>query len=552
MTRKIFNSIIIVAGTILLVSVIIFMGCLYGYFESVRESGLKDELELSMIAVEDNGVSYLEKINSDRYRITWIASDGTVIYDTINDNEKKENHLERAEVRSALETGEGQSNRYSDTLLEKTMYYAKRMKDGSVLRISTSSATVGLLVIGMFQPILIIVVIALVMSGVLAGRLSKRIVKPLNNLDLDHPLENDAYEEISPLLIRINRQNNEIGAQFKELQQRETEFSQITACMNEGLVLMDKQGHILSINSAANRIFGLKQDAAGKDFLEIYRDHGMSLCMKNAIESGHSEIQQSRSGREYQFDVSRIESNGDILGTVLLIFDITEKVQAERNRREFTANVSHELKTPLQGIIGSAELIENGMVKQEDLPRFIGHIRKEASRLVTLVEDIIRLSQLDEKTELEKEQIDLLNLAYETAESLRGIANDRNIDIRVSGEQVTISGVRKLLYEIIYNLCDNAIKYNVNGGNVKISVSDNNRYAIVTVTDTGIGIPQEHLDRVFERFYRVDKSHSKESGGTGLGLSIVKHAVAYHKGTIDIKSKEDSGTTIKIELPKMM
>lgn len=552
MTRKIFNSIIIVAGTILLVSVIIFMGCLYGYFESVRESGLKDELELSMIAVEDNGVSYLEKINSDRYRITWIASDGTVIYDTVNDNEKKENHLERAEVRSALETGEGQSNRYSDTLLEKTMYYAKRMKDGSVLRISTSSATVGLLVIGMFQPILIIVVIAFVMSGVLAGRLSKRIVKPLNNLDLDHPLENDAYEEISPLLIRINRQNNEIGAQFKELQQRETEFSQITACMNEGLVLMDKQGNILSINSAANRIFGLKQDAAGKDFLEIYRDHGMSLCMKNAIESGHSEIQQSRSGREYQFDVSRIESNGDILGTVLLIFDITEKVQAERNRREFTANVSHELKTPLQGIIGSAELIENGMVKQEDLPRFIGHIRKEASRLVTLVEDIIRLSQLDEKTELEKEQIDLLNLAYETAESLRGIANDRNIDIRVSGEQVTISGVRKLLYEIIYNLCDNAIKYNVNGGNVKISVSDNNRYAIVTVTDTGIGIPQEHLDRVFERFYRVDKSHSKESGGTGLGLSIVKHAVAYHKGTIDVKSKEDSGTTIKIELPKMM
>lgn len=552
MTRKIFNSIIIVAGTILLVSVIIFMGCLYGYFESVRESGLKDELELSMIAVEDNGVSYLEKINSDRYRITWIASDGTVIYDTINDNEKKENHLERAEVRSALETGEGQSNRYSDTLLEKTMYYAKRMKDGSVLRISTSSATVGLLVIGMFQPILIIVVIALVMSGVLAGRLSKRIVKPLNNLDLDHPLENDAYEEISPLLIRINRQNNEIGAQFKELQQRETEFSQITSCMNEGLVLMDKQGNILSINSAANRIFGLKQDAAGKDFLEIYRDHGMSLCMKNAIESGHSEIQQSRSGREYQFDVSRIESNGDILGTVLLIFDITEKVQAERNRREFTANVSHELKTPLQGIIGSAELIENGMVKQEDLPRFIGHIRKEASRLVTLVEDIIRLSQLDEKTELEKEQIDLLNLAYETAESLRGIANDRNIDIRVSGEQMTISGVRKLLYEIIYNLCDNAIKYNVNGGNVKISVSDNNRYAIVTITDTGIGIPQEHLDRVFERFYRVDKSHSKESGGTGLGLSIVKHAVAYHKGTIDIKSKEDGGTTIKIELPKMM
>lgn len=549
MTRKIFKSIIMVAGMSLLASVIIIMGCLFNYFEGVRESGLKDELELSLAAVEDNGVSYLEKVKSDRYRITWIAADGTVIYDTVTDNEKNENHLERAEVRSALKTGEGQSNRYSDTLLEKTMYYAKRMKDGSVLRISISSATVGSLVLGMIQPILIVVVIALVMSGILANRLSKRIVKPLNNLDLDHPLENDAYEEISPLLSRINRQNNEINAQIKELQQREAEFAQITACMNEGLVLTDKQGRILSINSAANKFFELKQNAAGKDFLEVYRDHEMSLCMKNAIESGHSEIQQSRFGREYQFDVSRIESDGDILGTVVLIFDITEKVQAERNRREFTANVSHELKTPLQGIIGSAEIIENGMVKQEDLPRFIGHIRKEASRLVTLVGDIIRLSQLDEKAELVKEQINLLEIADETAEKLKNIANDRNIEIKVSGEQVTILGVRKLLYEIIYNLCDNAIKYNVDGGNVKISVTRNNQYAILTVTDTGIGIPQEHIDRVFERFYRVDKSHSKESGGTGLGLSIVKHAAAYHQGTIDIKSKEGSGTTIKIKLP---
>lgn len=549
MTRKIFKSIIMVAGMSLLASVIIIMGCLFNYFEGVRESGLKDELELSLAAVEDNGVSYLEKVKSDRYRITWIAADGTVIYDTVTDNEKNENHLERAEVRSALKTGEGQSNRYSDTLLEKTMYYAKRMKDGSVLRISISSATVGSLVLGMIQPILIVVVIALVMSGILANRLSKRIVKPLNNLDLDHPLENDAYEEISPLLSRINRQNNEINAQIKELQQREAEFAQITACMNEGLVLTDKQGRILSINSATNKFFELKQNAAGKDFLEVYRDHEMSLCMKNAIESGHSEIQQSRFGREYQFDVSRIESDGDILGTVVLIFDITEKVQAERNRREFTANVSHELKTPLQGIIGSAEIIENGMVKQEDLPRFIGHIRKEASRLVTLVGDIIRLSQLDEKAELVKEQINLLEIADETAEKLKNIANDRNIEIKVSGEQVTILGVRKLLYEIIYNLCDNAIKYNVDGGNVKISVTRNNQYAILTVTDTGIGIPQEHIDRVFERFYRVDKSHSKESGGTGLGLSIVKHAAAYHQGTIDIKSKEGSGTTIKIKLP---
>lgn len=549
MTRKIFNSIIIVAGTILLSSVIIIMGCLYNYFEDVRERGLKDELELSMAAVEDDGVHYLEKVKSDRYRITWIAADGTVIYDTAANSEEHENHLERTEVKSALENGEGESNRYSDTLFEKTMYYAKRMNDGSVLRISTSSATVGLLVLGMLQPILIVVVIALIMSGILAGRLSKRIVKPLNDLNLEKPLENDTYEEIAPLLLRISRQNKEIKAQVKAIQQRAAEFEQITGCMNEGLVLMDRDGTILSINPAANRIFSLNENCVGRDFLTVYRDHEMNLCIKNAIESGHCEIQQTRFGREYQFDASRIESDDDMIGIILLIFDITERVQAERNRREFTANVSHELKTPLQGIIGSAELIENGMVKQEDLPRFIGHIRKEASRLVILVGDIIRLSQLDEKAELIKEEINLLQLAEETTENLKDIAKDKNIEISLDGKKVIIYGVRKLLYEIIYNLCDNAIKYNTYGGNIKISITSNNQNAILTVADTGIGIPQEHLDRVFERFYRVDKSHSKETGGTGLGLSIVKHAVAYHHGKIDIESKVDNGTTITIKFP---
>ena len=423
------------------------------------------------------------------------------------------------------------------------------MNDGSVLRISTSSATVGLLVLGMLQPILIVVVIALIMSGILAGRLSKRIVKPLNDLNLEKPLENDTYEEISPLLLRISRQNKEIKAQVKAIQQRAAEFEQITGCMNEGLVLMDKDGIILSINPAANRIFSLDESCVGRDFLTVYRDHEMNLCIKNAIESGHCEIQQTRFGREYQFDASRIESDDEMIGIILLIFDITERVQAERNRREFTANVSHELKTPLQGIIGSAELIENGMVKQEDLPRFIGHIRKEASRLVILVGDIIRLSQLDEKAELIKEEINLLQLVEETTENLKDIAKDKNIEISIDGKQVIIYGVRKLLYEIIYNLCDNAIKYNIYGGNIKISITKNNQNAVLTVADTGIGIPQEHLDRVFERFYRVDKSHSKETGGTGLGLSIVKHAVAYHHGKIDIESKVNNGTTITIKFP---
>lgn len=549
MTKKIFNSILVVAGIILLSSTVIIMGCLYKYFENVREKGLKDELALSMAAVEDGGIQYLEKVQSDNYRLTWISDDGTVLYDTVTGTKNQENHLERTEVKSALQTGEGQSNRYSDTLLEKTIYYAKRMKDGSVLRISVSGATVGRLALGMLWPILIVVVIALIMAGILAGRVSKRIVKPLNNLDLEHPLENDTYEEISPLLNRINRQHKKIDLQLREIRQRATEFAQITACMNEGLVLLDKQGVILNINPAANKIFSLTDDSVGKSFLTVYRDHETSMCIKKAMESGHSEIQQSRIGREYQFAVSRIETEKEIIGAVLLIFDISEKVQAEQSRREFTANVSHELKTPLQGIIGSAELIENGMVKSEDLSRFVGHIRKEATRLVTLVEDIIRLSQLDEKKQLEKENVDLLETANNVCENLKPLADEKNISICADGENVAISGVRKLLYEIIYNLCDNGIKYNTSGGRVDITVSKGMEDVILTVSDTGIGIPAEHLDRVFERFYRVDKSHSKESGGTGLGLSIVKNAVAYHNGTIDIHSEVGKGTEIKIKIP---
>ena len=549
MTKKIFNSVITVAGIVLLASAVIIMGCLYNYFENVREDGLKDELALSAAAVEDSGISYLEKVRSGSCRITWIASDGTVIYDTVTGTGSKENHSGRAEVQSALETGEGQSNRYSGTLLEKTIYYAKRMEDGTVLRISVSSATAGRLALGMLPPVMAAFVIALVMSGMLARRLSRRIVKPLNNLDLEHPLENDTYEEISPLLNRISRQNNKIKEQFKELKQREAEFTQVTACMKEGLVLMDKHGIILSINPAANKIFGLTKDSTGQDFLMVYRNHEIAQCIKNAMETGHSETQQPGYGREYQFDASRIESAGGVMGAVLLVFDITEKVMAERNRREFTANVSHELKTPLQGITGSAELIENGMVKQEDLPRFTGHIRREAARLVALVEDIIKLSQLDEKTGYVKEETCLYEIAEEVVENLGDIARKRNIDIKISGERIVICGVRKLLYEIIYNLCDNAIKYNIDGGKVEVNIEKTKGNAVLTVSDTGIGIPQEHTSRVFERFYRVDKSHSKASGGTGLGLSIVKHAAAYHDGTIDLQSVAGKGTKVQVIFP---
>ena len=553
MTKKIFYSILSVAAAVLLACVVVIMGSLYSYFEDVRADGLRAELEFAAAGVERNGISYLEnleQIGPNPCRLTWIDGDGTVLYDTVAGTENKENHGERTEVKSALETGEGWSTRYSDTLLEKTMYYAKRMDDGTVLRISVGSATVGTLAFGMLQPLAIVAAVAFIMSAIFAYRLSVRIVEPLNRLDLDHPLENDTYEEVAPLLGRIHKQRREIEKQFRELQKRADEFSQITASMKEGLVLTDRQGTVLAVNPAADAVFTQKHDSVGKDFLTVCRDREVGMCMKAALESGHSEMQQTRAGRVYQFTFSRIESEGACIGAVLLVFDITDKVLAEQARREFTANVSHELKTPLQAILGSAELIENGMVKAEDLPRFTGHIRKEAARLVTLVEDIIRLSQLDEKKEFTKEPVDLYETTREATDSLRGIADSYGVEIRVSGAKQEIAGVRKLVYEIIYNLIDNAVRYNRHGGTVDVNVTGTDSKVILTVSDTGIGIPKEHIGRIFERFYRVDKSHSRETGGTGLGLSIVKHAVACHHGTIDIQSEVNKGTKIQVAFTK--
>ena len=468
----------------------------------------------------------------------------------MTDAESLENHADRVEVKQALEYGEGESTRYSSTLLQKTMYCAERLADGSVLRISMSRATAGVLLVGRGQPILVVLIVALILSSVLAKSLSHRIVQPLNKLDLEHPLENDAYEELAPLLGRINRQHLQIDEQLDELQRQQTEFSQFSSSMREGLVLLDEKEHVLSINPAAEKLFGTDESCVGQDFLTIDRSHDMSLAIERAMDEGHCEARVERGGRIWQFDVSRIGASGAAVGAVLLAFDITERETAEQTRREFTANVSHELKTPLQGIIGSAELLENGMVKQEDVPRFVGHIRKEAQRLVTLIGDIIRLSQLDEGDEMPRETVDLLTLSQEAADDLKTAAAEKHIAIAVEGRSETIGGVRRLLYEVIYNLCDNAIKYNVEGGSVTMSVGERDGKVFVSVADTGIGIAPEHQSRIFERFYRVDKSHSKASGGTGLGLSIVKHAVQYHHGTVELHSEEGKGTTICILLPK--
>ncbi|MCI5886108.1 MAG: ATP-binding protein [Clostridiales bacterium] len=549
MTRKIFNSITLVAAAVLLISSCVLMACLYEYFGSIREDALRDEMKLAIRGVQTEGTDYLENVKADGYRLTWIDKDGSVIYDTVRDNQIKENHLQREEVQEALNTGTGESRRFSDTLLEKTIYYAKKMDDGTVLRISVSAATAGLLAIGMIPPVLFILIIALVLSGILASRLSKRIVKPINSIDLENPLDNDTYEEISPLLNRINRQKILIDIQVDELQQKKDEFNKITSCMKEGLILVNEQIEVVSINPSAMKLFDVEEDCTGNDFLTIYRDHEMNLALKNAFEEGHSEISRGMNGHEYQFDISRIDSGGKIIGAVILIFDVTEKTHAEKVRREFTANVSHELKTPLQGIIGSAELIENGMVKHNDMPKFIGMIHKEASRLVTLVDDIIRLSQLDEKGAMPEETVSLRTIADEVSESLLNIAERRNISITVTGDEARITCVPKLIYEVVYNLCENAVKYNVDGGSVAIDIKDSGKSVQLKVTDTGIGISREHLERVFERFYRVDKSHSKETGGTGLGLSIVKHAVSYHHGSVSVKSEEGKGTEFTVVLP---
>ena len=549
MTKKIFRSIVLAAGSVLLASMVIIMGCLYGYFGGVQEAQLRDELGLAAVLTQDNGEAGLRQVDTRQFRLTWIAADGTVLYDTDADAETLENHAARAEVQQAMKDGEGESVRYSTTLLEKTMYCAKLLDDGTVLRISRSQATVGVLLLGMLQPFLVVLLAALLLAAVFAKRLSRRIVEPLNQLDLEHPLDNDAYDELSPLLGRISRQHQQIAAQMRELKRKTEEFAQITGSLQEGLVLLDERGYVLSINPAAQRLFATDGGCVGKDFLIVDRSREMDAAIGQAMSEGHSEMRAERGGRIWQFDISRIDTAGEKGGAALLAFDITERENAELSRREFTANVSHELKTPLQGIIGSAELIENGMVKEADMPRFVGHIRSEAQRLVTLIGDIIRLSQLDEGDEMPREQVDLLAVANEVQADLRGEAEQKQVRVQVDGVAARLSGVRRLLYEIVFNLCDNAIKYNREGGSVHVAVARNGNFAAVTVADTGIGVAPEYQERIFERFYRVDKSHSKASGGTGLGLSIVKHAVAYHHGSIDLQSKPGQGTTITVTFP---
>ena len=549
MTKKIFHSILLVACTVLLACYLVILTSLNDYFTSLRKSQLKTQLSFASTAVEDEGIEYLKNLENGEYRLTLIDTDGTVLYDTNADAATMENHSDRREFQEAFLSGYGESHRYSRTLTEQTYYFAKKLSDDRVLRISTSQVTIVSLLLGMLQPLLVITFLAILLSVFLAKRASRNLVKPLNNLDLNDPLSNDVYEELSPLLRHMAQQNKQIALQMDELSRSQNEFNAITSNMSEGLIVLNKDGVVVSLNTAARKIFEAEEDSIGKDFLTIDRTPEISRAIKETLSGKKQELEYEKNGRNYDLCINQIVEKDEVIGVLLLAIDNTEKIQAEQNRREFTANVSHELKTPLQSIIGSADLIESGLVKPEDMPRFIGHIKTDAARLVSLVSDIIRLSQLDENTEMNWENVDALSVAKEALEMVGPIAESRNISLTIKGEPAPLTSVHKLLYDIIYNLCDNAVKYNKEGGFVKVDVKTAGDKVQVAVSDNGVGMAPADQSRVFERFYRVDKSHSRESGGTGLGLSIVKHAVAYLKGSISLESTLGKGTTITVSFP---
>lgn len=550
MTKKIFKSIFIVASITLLSAITVITGVLYRYFNGAQQAQLRSELQLVAEATEKFGIEYFDGMSYDRHRITWIDNSGNVTYDSYVDAETMQNHSDREEFIEALEKGKGSSTRYSATLTEETIYEAIRLKDGSVLRISTNYATALALVVDMLQPIAFILLIVIVLSGFFAHFMAKNVVKPFNELDLDAPLENDVYEELSPLLHKIHSQQSAIKQQMFLLKNKQEEFKQITEHMKETLVLLDNKDRIISMNQAAKELFCVEGDCEEKNFFAIDRKEEMRVALDEVKKKGKASFIANRNGRDYNFELSRIDADEVTQGIVILAFDVSDKINAEKNRREFTANVSHELKTPLQSIIGAAELLENDIIKEEDRPHFISNIRKEASRLVDLIEDIIRLSQMDEHLEMEKEEVSLCKIANEVRETLLDAAINKNIAIEVYGDDVNMLGVHSLLYEMLYNLCDNAIKYNNPGGYVKIFIEDANNSIILRVEDNGIGISKEHHEKIFERFYRVDKSHSKVSGGTGLGLAIVKHAVLIHDGKVIVKSKVNEGTVIEVIFDK--
>ena len=550
MTRRIFIPILLFISIALLLCMSVVTAVLYTQNSAEQRTQLRYVTDLMAHGVQTGGEEFIQTLSLQTYRVTWIDADGTVLYDSQVTDEPLENHLQREEVQQALKNGSGESVRQSATLTQKMLYAARLLDDGTILRVAMSATSVFELFLDVLYPMAGIYVLTILISIVVARQIAKRIVGTLGALDLDHPLQNDTYEELTPILEKLYTQRRQIDAQMTELRQHTDEFAQIIHSMNEALVLLDDKEQVVRMNAAAQQLFDTAENI-GEDFWHVDRAPVFSRAIRAALKGTHSEFQLKKNGLEYQFRVSRIVSDGKTIGAVILAFDMTEQVRAEQMRREFTANVSHELKTPLQSIIGSAELLENHLVAVDDQPRFVGHIRREAVRLLSLINDIIRLSQLEERGETPMETVDLYAVALEAVEALKDTAKQNEVSIRCTGAAVPMRGVRRYLYEIVYNLCDNAIRYNVPNGHVEVLVrreKENNR-VVLSVSDTGIGIAPADQTRVFERFFRVDKSHSKETGGTGLGLSIVKHAVQLHGGQISVQSALGQGTTMTVTFP---
>lgn len=551
MTKRIFRSVCIVAVVVLFASLALVMGVLYDYFSGSQEDQLKTQTDLAAQGIEHEGSSYFDGLDSEELRITWIDKNGKVLFDNKTDASSMENHLEREEVRQAVENGYGKSARYSETLTEKSLYSAKKLSDGSIVRLSVSQYSVLTLFLGMLRPVLIIALLAVVLALLLAYRLSKKIVTPLNRLNLDAPLSNEVYEELSPLLKRMDAQQKQLKHQSEELKRKREEFETATENMSEGLIILNEKGVILSLNRAATKMLGLSEDSVGKDIFSEKTSVNLKEPTQKALSGQNTEEVFALNDGNCQLIANPVSTDGKVTGAALLVLDVTEKERAEQMRREFTANVSHELKTPLQTISGYAELLANGMVADKDKSAFSEKIYAEAQRMIRLIEDIIKLSNLDEgAVELTRETVDIYATAENTVKSLLPAAEKANVTLSLEGENAEIYGIHQLLTAVVYNLCDNAIKYNKDGGTVFVSVKNNAENIVLSVRDTGIGIPKEQQERIFERFYRVDKSHSKEVGGTGLGLSIVKHAAKLHDAKITLESEVGKGTEITVIFPK--
>ena len=553
MTRKIFQSIIAVVISVLLLSLALITGVLYNHFETTMLDQLRTTAQFAEQGVEQEGMAYFDSLHAQNCRVTWIAADGTVKYDNRSNPKTMENHADRQEVREAMENDSGTSVRRSSTLSEHTMYYAKRLSDGTVLRLSMSQRSVLFLMGGMLSPLVFIFLAACLLAGVLSYRVSKKIVKPLSEIDLKHPEQVETYDELSPFLQRFAAQNREIDARMAEIRKQQQKFSMITENMSEGLFVVDRNYQILSYNKSAMQIFGMDPRQEHENLLAVNRSEGFRNAVDSALKGRHTQENLELNGRVYQIIANAVcqpDFAEDMVGAVILVLDVTEKEAQEQYRREFTANVSHELKTPLTSISGIAEIIRNGIVKPEDIPHFAGKIYDESQRLITLIGDIIKLSRLDEnQVPMERETVDMLEMARDVVQQLSSVARKSGVTLVANGTHGQVLGVRQVLGEMVYNLCENAVKYNRAGGRVWVDVQQVADHVVLRVKDTGIGIPAAEQGRIFERFYRVDKSHSKAVGGTGLGLSIVKHGAALHHATISVSSEPEQGTEITLTFP---